>query len=369
MTGAADETAQIEPQQVWPRGAGAAAFRLLDVRAPVEVGKHALPGACNLPILSDEERHEVGACYHQQGHDAAVALGVELTAPHRAARVAAWRAEIAAGDGPTAVTCWRGGDRSAIAQRWLGGEVPRVRGGAKALRRFLMRQLDEHVAAARFLVVAGLTGSGKTEALHAVAEAAPAGVHVLDLEAFAHHRGSAFGGHGAQQPAQATFENRVAASLQLNAAPLVLVEDEARHVGRVLLPKELWQRIKRAPIALLDGPDDERVARIAAEYVFEPSGVAARAAVKERLLSSIHKLHKRLGGVMTQVCVDAIERADDGDRWFSVEAHDPWIRPLLVDYYDKHYRQELARYPREAAVQGDIPSLVAWLAAGGAGSA
>ena len=80
MTGAADETAQIEPQQVWPRGAGAAAFRLVDVRAPVEVGKHALPGACNLPILSDEERHEVGACYHQRGHDAAVALGVELTA-------------------------------------------------------------------------------------------------------------------------------------------------------------------------------------------------------------------------------------------------------------------------------------------------
>ena len=175
--------------------------------------------------------------------------------------------------------------------------------------------------------------------------------------------------HGEQQPAQATFENRVAASLQLNAAPLVLVEDEARHVGRVLLPKELWQRIKRAPIALLDGPDDERVARIAAEYVFEPSGGAARAAVKERLLSSIHKLHKRLGGAMTQACVDAIERADDGDRWFSVEAHDPWIRPLLVDYYDKHYRQELARYPREAAFQGDIPSLVRWLAAGGAGSA
>ena len=112
MTGVTDETAQIEPQEVWPRGAGAAAFRLLDVRAPVEVSKHGLPGACNLPILSDEERHEVGACYHQQGHDAAVALGVELTAPHRAARVAAWRAEIAAGDGPTAVTCWRGGDRS-----------------------------------------------------------------------------------------------------------------------------------------------------------------------------------------------------------------------------------------------------------------
>jgi len=247
--------------------------------------------------------------------------------------------------------------------------VPRVAGGAKALRRFLMRRLDELVARRRFVTVAGLTGSGKTEALHAVAAAAPADVHVLDLEAFARHRGSAFGGHGEAQPAQATFENRVAASLQLSGASVVLVEDEARHVGRVLLPKELWQRVKRAPVALLDGPDDERVARIAAEYVFEPCASAPRAEVKDRLLRSIHKLHKRLGGAMARACVDAIERADAEGRWDDVEAHDPWIRPLLVDYYDKHYRQELARYPREAAFQGDIPSLVAWLAAGGAGSA
>lgn len=351
----------MEPQAVWPPGAGAPAFQLLDVRAPIEVQKHALPGAKNLPILTDAERHEVGACYHQRGHDAAVELGVALTEPHRAARVAAWQEAIASSSTPTAMTCWRGGDRSAIAQRWLGSAVPRVRGGAKALRRYLMAALDEQLASRRFLVVAGLTGSGKTEALHAVAKAALGDVHVLDLEAFAHHRGSAFGGHGQQQPAQATFENRVAASLLLSPASLVLVEDEARHVGRVLLPKELWQRVKSAPVALLDGPDDERVARIATEYVFEPSRATPRVEVKERLLGSIRKLHKRLGGQMAQACEAAVEAADQGDTWFSVDAHAPWIRPLLVDYYDHHYRQELARYPREVAWQGDIPGLVDWL--------
>ncbi|MEC8253662.1 MAG: tRNA 2-selenouridine(34) synthase MnmH [Planctomycetota bacterium] len=363
MPGPDPHAVEIDPQAVWPLGAGAPAFHLLDVRAPVEVQKHALPGAQNVPILTDEERREVGACYHQRGHDAAVELGVALTAPHRGARVAEWRSAIAASSTPTALTCWRGGDRSAIAQGWLEGEVPRVRGGAKALRRYLMAALDEQVAQRRFLVVAGLTGSGKTEALHAVAAAAPGDVHVLDLEAFAHHRGSAFGGHGEQQPAQATFENRVAASLLLSSASLVLVEDEARHVGRVLLPKELWQRIKRAPVALLEGQDDERVARIAEEYVFEPSRAGARDAVKQRLLGSVGKLHKRLGGKLAQSCAAAIEAADDGDAWFSVGAHDPWIRPLLVDYYDHHYRQELARYPREVAWRGDIPGLVRWLAA------
>ena len=366
MTRTTRDAAQIEPADVWPRGAGAPAFGLIDVRAPVEVARNALPGAVNLPILTDDERRQVGACYHQEGPDRAVALGLELTASHRDRRVAGWRQAAAAAPGPSALTCWRGGDRSAIAQRWLEDELPRVRGGAKALRRYLSANLLDHIEQRRFVVVAGLTGSGKTEALHAVAAASPAGVHVLDLEAYARHRGSAFGGHGEQQPAQATFENRVAASLHLNAAPLVLVEDEARHVGRVLLPKELWQRIKRAPVALLDGPDEERVARIAAEYVFEPSAREPRAAVKARLLASVHKLHKRLGGAMAQACVDAIEHADHDDRWLTVAAHDPWIRPLLVDYYDKHYRQELARYPREVAFRGDIPALVAWLSGPGA---
>ncbi|MCK5942775.1 MAG: tRNA 2-selenouridine(34) synthase MnmH [Planctomycetes bacterium] len=356
-------TSEIEPAAVWPAGAGQATVRLIDVRAPVEVARNELPDARNLPILTDEERHRVGACYHEHGHDAAIALGLSLTERHRQQRVAAWRAAAREHERPAAITCWRGGDRSRIAQEWLDGELPRVRGGAKALRRFLMAALDRRVTEARFVVVAGLTGSGKTEALHAVAAAAPAGVHVLDLEAFAEHRGSAFGGKGAPQPAQATFENRIAASLQLTDAPIVLVEDEARHVGRVLLPKELWQRIKRAPIALLDGPDDERVARIAAEYVFEPSAGEPRAVVKARLVGSIEKLHKRLGGAMTKALLQAIDAADDDARWGTVAAHDGWIRPLLVDYYDKHYRQELKRYPREVAYRGDIGGMVGWLAA------
>lgn len=366
MSRGAPDAALIDPADVWPAGASAAAFDLIDVRAPVEVARNALPGAVHLPILTDDERRQVGACYHQQGQAAAVELGLALTAAHREARVAKWRSAAAAAARPSALTCWRGGDRSGIAQRWLDGALPRVRGGAKALRRYLTSSLLEHIERRRFVVVAGLTGAGKTEALHAVAAAAPAGVGVLDLEACARHRGSAFGGHGEQQPAQATFENRVALSLHLGAAPLVLVEDEARHVGRVLLPKELWQRIKRAPLALLDGPDDERVARIAAEYVFEPSAREPRAAVKARLLASVHKLHKRLGGAMAKACVEAIEDADHDERWLTVEAHDPWIRPLLVDYYDKHYRQELARYPREVVFRGDIPALVAWLARGDA---
>ena len=33
---------------------------LIDVRAPVEFAQGALPGAVNLPLMIDDERHQVG---------------------------------------------------------------------------------------------------------------------------------------------------------------------------------------------------------------------------------------------------------------------------------------------------------------------
>ena len=40
---------------------------LLDTRSPLEFTKGAFPGACNLPLMSDDERHQVGICYKQSG--------------------------------------------------------------------------------------------------------------------------------------------------------------------------------------------------------------------------------------------------------------------------------------------------------------
>ena len=131
--------AKIAPEDVFPLGGKTAAFQLIGVRAPVEVQNSAIPGALSLPILGDEERAAVGTCYHERGNAAAVALGVELTAPHREARVESWREAVAASELPTTFACWRGGQRSGIAEQWLGdSNVSRVQGGTKARRRFLM---------------------------------------------------------------------------------------------------------------------------------------------------------------------------------------------------------------------------------------
>jgi len=92
---------------------------LIDVRAPVEFAQGALPGAVNLPLMNDEERHQVGIAYKQQGQTAAIALGERLVSGDiKQARITAWQAYLT--EHPDAlIYCFRGGLRSQIAQQWL----------------------------------------------------------------------------------------------------------------------------------------------------------------------------------------------------------------------------------------------------------
>jgi tRNA 2-selenouridine synthase len=114
---------------------------LLDTRAPLEFARGAFPAARNLPLMSDEERAAVGSCYKQRGQDAAIALGQELVSGViRDARITAWR-EFARAHPEGYLYCFRGGLRSQIVQQWLrdsGIDYPRVSGGYKAMRRFLI---------------------------------------------------------------------------------------------------------------------------------------------------------------------------------------------------------------------------------------
>lgn len=337
---------------------------MLDVRAPVEVARCEIPSAVSLPILTDAERQQVGTCYRERGQDAAVKLGMTLTEPHREARVASWQQAVEAADGRCAFACWRGGQRSRIAQEWLGkADVPRVAGGTKALRRFLMAELEQHFAKTEALVISGLTGCGKTELLLALAKAAPQHVLALDLEGLANHRGSAFGGFPDGQPAQQTFENRLALAMQLAAPRMTVLEDEARNVGRLELPLYVWQKTKQSPVVMLEATHEERIERIAREYVFEPTAQQGRAVVRHGLEANLEKLKKRLGGVRHAECLEALDHADHDDRWLTVAAHAPWIDPLLTEYYDRFYNNAIAKLARPVAFRGCAEEVLAWFAA------
>ncbi len=358
------DPARIAPADVFPLGGKEAAFQVLDVRAPVEVLRSAIPGALSLPILNDDERAAVGTCYHEHGQAAAVALGVELTAPHREARVATWREAVAGSELPTAFACWRGGQRSGIATEWLGDpNVSRVQGGTKALRHYLMASLESQFERTETLVISGLTGCGKTDLLHALRKVVPQDVLALDLEGLANHRGSAFGGFPAGQPAQQTFENDLAATVHLAAPRMTLLEDEARFVGRVEVPEYIFTQVQRSPLVILETPEAERIARIVEEYVVEPTKRSSRALVRQDLEANLNKLKKRLGGSRLAECLEALAFADHDERWFSVDAHTPWVDGLLRHYYDTLYTRAVARLARPVAFRGSAEEVLAWFAA------
>ena len=326
---------------------------LIDVRSPAEFRRGAVPGAVNLPLLTDDERDAVGKTYKADGHEAAVALGHELVVDNnKASRVAAWRA-FAVKHPNALITCWRGGLRSQIAQAWLadtGIELPRVAGGFKALRHFCLDTIRTAAETRRFVVVGGRTGSGKTQ----VVQAAQAR---LDLEGVANHRGSAFGGLPIPQPPPVTFENALAvALLKLSPDEPVVVEDESRTIGRLAIPVALYDAMQHAPIALLEVDDAERVDNIYREYVVDADDP------EPHLTASLARIERRLGGVRYRelaALMDAAFRADAPRR---DDAHRLWIRRLLGYYYDPMYDYQLAGKKNRIVMRGDRVEVTAFLA-------
>ena len=340
-------------------GAGDQPLAIIDVRSPLEVARGALPGAHALPLLTDEERHLVGLRYAEAGQEAAVALGWELTGPHLGARVAAWR-RVAA-QRPTAVVCWRGGLRSALASSLI--DLPSaqpVEGGYKAVRRHLTNALPAALARAPLLVLSGLTGAGKTDLLRRLAAAAPA-LFVLDLEALAQHRGSSFGATDEPQPPQPSFEHAIACALLLHRARAVVVEDESRYVGRRTLPPVLLGQMQGAQLVLLEAGLEERVARVFETYVRSPALRHGVATTRAALEAGVLRLRRRLGGPRTTAILGALARAEAD--WSDLDAHRGWITLLLEQYYDRLYERNRRTLARPVALRGDAEELLAALPA------
>lgn len=343
---------------------------LLDVRAPVEFAQGAFPGAQNQPLINDAEREEIGTLYKHLGQDAAVDRGHELVHGEvKAARVAAWR-DFAERHPQGVLYCFRGGMRSRISQQWLaeslGRPYPRVKGGYKALRRFLIDELERLAPTLHPLVIGGRTGVGKTLFLKTLP-------HTLDLEGLAWHRGSAFGRHATPQPGQIDFENRVAITLIKHVAagnPPLVFEDESRNVGSRSVPPVLYQQLEKAPLLLLEADIDTRVGFTREEYITEAlaeyQALHGEAAGFDQwaayLLDSMDRIRKRLGGERHQQLRDLMSDAIAiQQRSGDISAHDAWIRSLLVDYYDPMYDYQLAKKQHRAVVRGDIQTLREWI--------
>jgi tRNA 2-selenouridine synthase len=338
---------------------------VLDVRSPGEYTHAHIPAAYSLPLFTDEERKQVGTAYKQQSREAAIKIGLdffgvkmkkmveEVEKIVSSYQLAVSKEQTVKSQLPTdncvLVHCWRGGMRSA-GVAWLldlyGFKVYTLDGGYKAYRKWVLAQFEKEY---NFIIIGGYTGSGKTLLLH---ELLKQNKIVIDLEALANHKGSAFGALGEKgQPKQEMFENMLAGKLAIvrwslteenstnmtndQQSTVIYIEDESQRIGNLQIPIPLWNTMRKAPICFLDIPFEKRLKYITEEYgKYE----------KEKLLEAITRIQKRLGGLETKNAIHLLQE-DKLKACFRI----------LLTYYDKWYSKGLHNRENLSALLNKIP--------------
>ncbi|MCF8222990.1 MAG: tRNA 2-selenouridine(34) synthase MnmH [Bacteroidales bacterium] len=307
---------------------------VVDVRTPAEYLKGHIPGAVNIPLFSNDERAIVGTIYKQENQLAAIMKGLDIVGPKMTALLKQG-IKAAGKKKKLLVHCWRGGSRSE-SMAWLfsnaGIKCVLLEGGYKSYRNYI---LDELKKPRKLIVVGGYTGSGKTAILH---EMKAMGEQATDLEALAHHKGSAFGALGQEeQPSSEHFTNLLHDELKDNDRnQRLFVEDESHNIGSVNIPGEFFDLMKKSVVIALMPGIRTRMPRLLKDYgVFEP----------EQLVQSVKKITKRLGGRNTAKAIEAIRNND----------LEPAIEIVLA-YYDKAYAYGLSRRPQDNVMYIDSPS-------------
>lgn len=294
--------------------------RVLDVRTPAEYIRGHLPGSFNLPLFTNEERKEVGILYKQTSKQASVRKTLEFIGPKMTCF--ADKALDYAGGNALKLYCWRGGMRSE-SMAWLfekmGIPCLLLHHGYKAYRRHVLSLFDKKL---NIIVLGGLSGSGKSYVLEQLEQR---GEQILDLEKWARHKGSAFG--GLDMPSQFSneyFENLLEYDLRMkDLSKKIWIEDESQNIGKNQVPTALFKKIRQAHVIQLDVPLEKRVHRLVAEYAGIPN---------KNLSGALQRISRRLGEERYRKCLKALEKNDYA-----------FVVRETLRYYDKTYRYGLSR--------------------------
>lgn len=295
---------------------------IIDVRTPAEFAEDHIPGAINFPVLSNEERVQVGTLYHQSPFEGKK-LGAALIAKNIAAHIQEhfihqpkeWKPLI---------YCWRGGKRSGSMThilRQIGWNASILDGGYKAYRRNVVKELTDLSPQFQYLVVTGQTGSGKSKVLEALAEQ---GAQVLDLESIANHKGSVLGNiPNSPQPTQKNFESQLLSVLKnLNPEQVVFVEAESRKIGSLHVPDTLLEKMRASPCLKIEASLSARVKFLQKDYAYfleDP----------EELKKTIDFLKELHGKETLQHWKELIDQKN----WATL------VEQLLEKHYDALYRR------------------------------
>jgi tRNA 2-selenouridine synthase len=303
------------------------------VRSESEFAADHICGAANCPVLDDAQRAHVGTIYKQRSPFEARKIGSAIVSGNISRHLHERFLERPR-DWRPLVYCWRGGQRSAAFAHVLGEvgwPVGRLDGGYRAYRRAVMDDLERLPHAFRWRVICGLTGTGKSRLLRALAEA---GAQVIDLEGLAAHRGSVLGGlPDGPQPTQKMFESLIWKTLKsLSAARPVFVEAESRRIGELRVPDALTDAMWESQCVVLEAAMALRVGLLKEEYSHFIEQPATLVANLERLVA----LHGHAA-------------VETWKQWAHAGSWDELTEDLLLRHYDPAYSRAIAsHYPASA---------------------
>lgn len=304
---------------------------IIDVRSPTEYADDHIPGAINLPVLTDAERSTVGTLYKQKSPFEARKLGAALISQNISKHLDNELKQYSANWLPL-IYCWRGGQRSGAMARILseiGWYVHILEGGYKSYRHSVQINLAENMAQLKPIIIDGATGVGKTMILHAMAYQ---DIQYIDLEGLAVHRGSVLGGiPNKEQPSQRLFESQLLhAFSQLDLSKPVLFEAESSKIGQIHIPDCLWKSMLAAPCITITANLSTRVNYILSDY--------------EHIISDPTALNKLISGMVRRHGYEITKT------WSSMIADKNWVdlvTHLIETHYDPAYEGSSKRRQRD----------------------
>ncbi len=300
---------------------------LIDVRSPGEYYKGHMLNSINIPLFDNDERSIIGTIYKKEGRKKAVIEGLkffekkmELLLDNLFMSIDSYKTITKKNNEFfIRIYCSRGGMRSqSIA--WLLEKYKlnplTLKGGYKMYRRWVLDRFSKKM---NIVVIGGKTGTGKTRLLSLLEKYK---YQTIDLEGFACHRGSTFGGLGMkEQPSNEQFENLIAEKLNsFKLSNYIFVEAESANIGKCKIPHEFFNQMKHSRRIEILRSDSNRLEELIDTYsVFK----------KEELQESVLRIKKRLGPQRTKLALESI----NNEKWDLV------CRSVL-DYYDKCYEFE-----------------------------
>jgi len=301
---------------------------LIDVRSPSEYYKGHMPNSINIPLFDNDERSIIGTIYKKEGRKKAVIEGLkffekkmELLLDNLFMNIDSHNINSKKNFNKSFIRiyCSRGGMRSQsiswLLEKYKFNPIT-LKGGYKTYRRWI---LDCFSKKWNIIIIGGKTGTGKTRLLSLLEQYK---YQTIDLEGFACHRGSTFGGLGMKkQPSNEQFENKIAEKLySFKVINNIFVEAESANIGKCKIPHEFFNQMKTARRIEILRSETNRLDELIDTYsVFN----------KEELQESVLRIKKRLGPQRTKIALESINK----EEWDLV------CRSVL-DYYDRCYEYE-----------------------------